>query len=44
MKKEKKKKSKGLKSQVSDLPKSYVRGALTTSDTTGGRGDSNDSN
>lgn len=42
MKKEKKLISKGLKSQVTDLPKAYVRGALTMSDSTGGRGDSND--
>lgn len=44
MKKEKTTQSKGLKSQVSDLPKAYVRGALTMSDSTGGRGDSNDKN
>jgi hypothetical protein len=42
MKKEKNTTSKRLKSQVSDLPKAYVRGALTMSDSTGGRGDSND--
>lgn len=42
MKKETKTTSKRLKSQVSDLPKAYVRGALTTSDSTGGRGDGND--
>ncbi len=41
MKKEKKTSTR-LKSQVSDLPQAYVRGALTMSDSTGGRGDSND--
>lgn len=41
MKKEKQTK-KRLVSKVSDLPKPYVRGALTTSDSTGGRGDAND--
>jgi hypothetical protein len=44
MKKEKQPTKKRLESKVSDLPKPYVRGALTTSDSTGGRGDANDSN
>lgn len=44
MKKEKKATKNPLQSKVTDLPKSYVRGALTTSDSTGGRGDGNDSN
>lgn len=42
MKKTKQILKKSLKSKVSDIPKSYVRGALTTSDSTGGRGDNND--
>jgi|GEM_PF-4472205 len=42
MKKKKTSIKKPLKSHVSDLPKPYVRGALTMSDSTGGRGDSND--
>lgn len=42
MKKEKTTTNKPLVSKVSDLPKPYVRGALTTSDSTGGRGDGND--
>ena len=42
MKKVKKTTNKPLESTVSDLPKPYVRGALTTSDSTGSRGDGND--
>lgn len=44
MKKVKQTTKQPLVAKVSDLPKPYVRGALTTSDSTGGRGDSNDSN